>query len=70
MRDFESMSVLRTNASRTVWPEIYSGRLLAENAELPRPVVGRGSRSELLEIGQEGCVDTVNSLGVGLGRTG
>jgi hypothetical protein len=36
MRDCESMPVLRINASRTVWPEIRSGRLLAQNTELPR----------------------------------
>jgi hypothetical protein len=42
MRDCESMPVLRINASRTVWPEIRSGRLLAQNTELPRPLWGAG----------------------------
>lgn len=40
MRDCESRPVLRINASRTVWPEIRSGRLLAQNTEPPRPLWG------------------------------
>jgi len=67
--DCESTHVLQTIASRTGWPEIRSERLLAQNTEMPRPLLGeRDSGSESFVIWQIKGVHIVHTLGVGLGR--
>jgi hypothetical protein len=70
MRELEFIHVLRTSAARTGWLESRSGRLPAQNTELPRPRFGeRGSRLEFHKICQNGGVDGVNRFSLGLGRT-
>ena len=59
MRHFESTEVLGPSGSRTSWREIRLGRLLAQNTELPRPIV-RGARQShgiAQNLSEKGCVE-------------
>jgi hypothetical protein len=69
MRNFEPTLVLRPDEFRTGCGEARSGRLSAEHTAAAPLVRERGSRFVLLGMWQKRSVDSVNTVGFGLGRT-
>ena len=70
MKEIEPTPVLRANVARAGLPGDSPGGLPIRNKELPHSLKGEcGSCFGIFGVGQERGVDSVNTFGVGSGRT-